>query len=632
VTHHLDFVVVALCFAAIAHTLAIVILADQHLRRAERTLEWPGALALVYGGAAWGAWGVSGAATSTALLLVAALVTAGLVARPLRSFWPAGRLLLVTHVQLLVAGLVWGIGFVLTAPVSPLTRGLMLAALPLLPLTLVNGLVRALEGSEVLCRRTWRRPRWPLVPAPRLRYPKVSLHVPAHAEPPEEVIATLDALSRLEYPNFEVLVIDNNTADPALWRPVEEHCRRLGERFRFFHLENWPGAKAGALNFALTRMAPDAEIVSVIDADYRADPKFLVSLIGYFDDPRLGFVQTPHAYRGWEGSLYQRMCNWEYGIFFATTLRSRNERTAAITVGTMCLIRRRALEEAGGWAEWCVTEDSELAPRIHALGYSSIYVNAVFGRGLIPDTFAGYKQQRFRWTYGPVQELKRHFRLFLPRRWASPSALRPAQKVHHMSHGLDHVATGAGFLLAPLGLVSAALMVREGVVIPLPAPVWLALTITVPARLLLQWVSYRAALGCRFTDMLGALVASRALGHTLSVASVWGVFTRRIPWVRTNKFKTLPMGLAALRSARTELTIAAVMMGSAACLMPYAGRAGLASMLLLAAFLQGSTYLAAPMLALLAERDARAAPTVADGTDADVREERRGRASARRAA
>jgi len=47
---------------------------------------------------------------------------------------------------------------------------------------------------------------------------------------------------------------------------------------------------------------------------------------------------------------------------------SYNERDAALTVRTMCLIRRTALEEAGGWAEWCVTEDSELALRIHALG------------------------------------------------------------------------------------------------------------------------------------------------------------------------------------------------------------------------------------------------------------------------
>jgi hypothetical protein len=285
---------------------------------------------------------------------------------------------------------------------------------------------------------------------------------------------------------------------------------------------------------------------------------------------------------------------------------------AAITVGTMCMIRRRALEEAGGWAEWCVTEDSELAPRIHALGYTSIYVNAVFGRGLIPDTFAGYKKQRFRWTFGPVQELKRHFRLFLPQRWATPSALRPAQKLHHLSHGLDHVASGLGFLLAPLGLVAAVLMVLQREVIHVPGPVWVAMTVALPARWLLQWVAYRTAVGCSFGDMIGALIASHALGHTLSVASVRAMCTARIPWVRTSKFKALPVGLAALGAARTELAIGLAMTGSAAALLVLAGPTGLTSMLLLTALFQGSTYFAAPALALLAERELRSGSPHAD--------------------
>ena len=58
--------------------------------------------------------------------------------------------------------------------------------------------------------------------------PKVSIHVPAYNEPPQMLIETLDALARLDYPNYEVIVIDNNTKDEAAWRPVEQHCARLG--------------------------------------------------------------------------------------------------------------------------------------------------------------------------------------------------------------------------------------------------------------------------------------------------------------------------------------------------------------------------------------------------------------------
>ncbi len=125
----------------------------------------------------------------------------------------------------------------------------------------------------------------------------------------------------------------------------------------------------------------------------------------------------------------------------------------------MSLIRRRALEEAGGWAEWCLTEDSELAIRIHAAGYDSVYLPQPYGRGLIPETFADYRKQRFRWTYGPVQELKRHWRLFLPGPLGQPSALTLIQRLHHANHGLDVVFIGLRSLMLPLGTVAATSMV-----------------------------------------------------------------------------------------------------------------------------------------------------------------------------
>lgn len=113
-----------------------------------------------------------------------------------------------------------GAWFIATIPVSTLTRALLFAGYSLLFLTLPTSLVGSFEQWEMLCRRTWWRPRTPLPAGPRDRHPKVSLHVPAYAEPPEVVTATLDALARLRYPNFEVLVIDNNTKDPGPSRPT----------------------------------------------------------------------------------------------------------------------------------------------------------------------------------------------------------------------------------------------------------------------------------------------------------------------------------------------------------------------------------------------------------------------------
>ena len=123
--------------------------------------------------------------------------------------------------------------------------------------------------------------------------PKVSIHVPAYNEPPQMLIETLDALARLDYPDFEVIVVDNNTKDPQVWQPVEQHCRQLGPRFRFFHLDPLPGFKAGALNHALRHTSPDAAVVAVIDSDYKVDARWLRDLVPAFQDPKIAIVQAP---------------------------------------------------------------------------------------------------------------------------------------------------------------------------------------------------------------------------------------------------------------------------------------------------------------------------------------------------
>ena len=597
-----------LLFSALSFAAAVGLVIAQNLRRREPS-----------GPALMASLGVYTIATLATLVLTGssweALVppALGLAAsigahRVLSNFTAAGRLLLVAHVQLMLFGLLWGAWFIATIPVSTFTRALMFAGYPLFVLTLPAQLVTTLEHWEVLCRRNWLRPRTPLPSKSRDHYPKVSLHVPVCSEPPDMVMATLDALAQFRYPNFEVLVIDNNTQDSNLWKPVEAHCQHLGERFRFFHVERLPGAKAGALNFALRHTAPDVELVGVIDSDYQAESDFLERLVGYFDDPRMGFVQTPHDYREWQARLYLRMCYWEYKYFFETVLVSRNERDSAITVGTMCLIRRKALEEAGGWAEWCATEDSELAIRIHALGYSGVYLNTTFGRGLIPETFSGYKQQRFRWTYGPVQELKHHFRLYLPGALGRPSALSAAQKVHHLNHGLAHFNIGLGLLLLPVGVAVITSMLVHREVVHVPLVLWVTAPVLLITGFVLHWLVYRVVMVCSWKDELGALVASMALSYTIATASLWALFTRRIPWRRTDKFKAVPLGLGALGCVRTELLLGVATLLFAIGALAAVPQFGfhLLILLIIGAICQSFNYLAAPALALLAERDIRA--------------------------
>ena len=75
--------------------------------------------------------------------------------------------------------------------------------------------------------------------------------MPAYFEPPEMLKQTLDAVARLDYPNFECVVIINNTPDPEFWQPIQDHCRALGERFKFINAEKVEGFKAGALRIAM---------------------------------------------------------------------------------------------------------------------------------------------------------------------------------------------------------------------------------------------------------------------------------------------------------------------------------------------------------------------------------------------
>ena len=198
--------------------------------------------------------------------------------------------------------------------------------------------------------------------------PKVSIHVPAYNEPSDMLIETLDALARLDYPDFEVIVIDNNTKDEKAWRPVEAHCEKLGERFRFFHVCPLAGFKAGALNFAMKQTAVDAQIVAVIDSDYVVDSNWLRELIPGFQDPRIGIVQAPQDYRDEKASAFKSMCYAEYRGFFYIGMITRNERNAIIQHGTMTMVRRSLLEATGAWAEWCITEDAELGLKIFEAG------------------------------------------------------------------------------------------------------------------------------------------------------------------------------------------------------------------------------------------------------------------------
>jgi cellulose synthase/poly-beta-1,6-N-acetylglucosamine synthase-like glycosyltransferase len=366
--------------------------------------------------------------------------------------------------------------------------------------------------------------------------PFVSLQVPAYNEPPDMVIETLTSLVALDYPAYEVIVIDDNTEDEDLWRPVEAWCR--GHGVKFAHLANWPGYKSGALNYALREMVdPRTELIGVIDADYQLDPHFLSACAPLFADPQVGFIQAPQDYRDWEQAPFYRRLYYSYKYFFAVSQPSRNERDGAIFAGTMGLIRRTALERAGGWDEWCITEDAELSLRLLRDGWSGLHVDRSFGRGVMPLTFEALKGQRFRWCFGGIQILRRHWRLMMPGRPNRGNRMDLGQRWAYLSGavqwygdllavifflfllvGAGNVALGGGLLFRKLsGFLLAA--------IPL-----LVLLGLVRAVALL-----RRGTGASWRDALGAFMVWQSTSIVVARASLQGLFAKEAEFLRTPK-------------------------------------------------------------------------------------------------
>lgn len=362
-------------------------------------------------------------------------------------------------------------------------------------------------------------------------FPKVSIHVPAYFEPVEMLKQTLDAVARLDYPNFECVVIINNTPDPAFWQPIQDHCRALGERFKFINAEKVKGFKAGALRIAMERTAVDAEIIGIIDADYVVEPDWLKDLVPVFADPRVGLVQAPQDHRDGNTSLMHYIMNGEYAGFFDIGMVQRNEVNAIIVHGTMCLIRRAAMDMAGGWAGDTICEDTDLGLAIIEHGWLTHYTNHRYGYGLLPDTYEAFKKQRHRWAYGGFQIVKKHWRRFLP----GNSRLTPDQRREFTLGWLNWLgAESLGVLVAILNLIWVPIVAFADISIPdkiLTFPIIAAFMVSLGHFIVL----YRLRVPVKWGQMLGAMVAAMSVQWTVSRAVANGLITEHLAFARTSK-------------------------------------------------------------------------------------------------
>jgi len=464
--------------------------------------------------------------------ILLAIITFGLLLIDSKSLRGHGRSFLAVVSYFAATAIVW---IVYQYTTLYLTLGMLIIGI-LLVIGMIGILMVLLAEAHEWAEALWigeRRRYMTLEHLADEQLPMVSIHVPAYNEPPEMMKRTLDALAGLNYPDYEVVVIDNNTTDPAVWEPVKAHCEKLGGRFRFFHVAPLEGFKAGALNYGLKHTDPRAEIVAVIDSDYIVTSNWLYDLAPQFVDPKVAVVQAPQDYSDGNVNAFKAMCYSEYAGFFYIGMMTRNERNAIIQHGTMTLVRRKVLEEVGGWAEWCITEDAELGLRIFEQGYEAHYIPRSYGRGVMPDTFLDYKKQRFRWAYGAVQILRHHTQGLFN---FKTSRLTLGQRYHFIAGWLPWLADGFNLLFNMAALLWSLAMILAPKNVDPPMLIFSLLPLTLFAfKTAKLFYIYRTRIGASTLQTLAGGLAGLSLAHTISRAILLGFVTKGMPFIRTPK-------------------------------------------------------------------------------------------------
>jgi len=262
----------------------------------------------------------------------------------------------------------------------------------------------ALYGAEVFGAITtvlfyfvvWK----PLIRTAPLPLPNrsVDIFVPTKNEAVHMLRKTLLACNDLQYPHRTLVLDDGNRPE------VKALCEELN--CIYLARETHEHAKAGNLNFGLKHS--NTEFIAVFDADHVPLPHFLDRLIGYFKDDKIAFVQIPQEFYNIDSFQHRidrkKKTIWgEQYLFFSVIQPGRDRWNAAYFVGSCAMLRRKALDDIGGFATESITEDMLTSIRLHAKGWSSIYHNENLAYGIAAETLKPFHIQRQRWGVGSWQ-------------------------------------------------------------------------------------------------------------------------------------------------------------------------------------------------------------------------------------
>jgi cellulose synthase (UDP-forming) len=244
--------------------------------------------------------------------------------------------------------------------------------------------------------------------------PSVDVLLPTYNESDEVLRATLTGCAAIDYANYRVWVLDDGR---------REWVRDLAERYGATYLTRPDNehAKAGNINAALPRT--NGELILSLDADHVPQPEVLQALVGYFADPRLAMVQTPHEFYNRDSVQHAKDDHHEQSFFFHLIQPGRDAHGAAFWCGSGAVIRRTALVEAGGLSTATITEDFHTSLVIHGAGWTSRFHDEALVYGIAPHNLEQFILQRYRWSAGNLAALwtahspLRRNKLTLRQRW-----------------------------------------------------------------------------------------------------------------------------------------------------------------------------------------------------------------------
>ncbi len=235
-----------------------------------------------------------------------------------------------------------------------------------------------------------------------MRLPMVSIVIPAYNEE-KSIKDTITSLKTLDYPKkkLEIIIINDGSKDRTA-----ERINFLKNELDFTFINNTVNlGKAYCLNLGIKKSK--GEFVVCMDADTRVKHDVIKKTLEHFDAEDVAAVTVGIDVN--PQNFLQRITQIEYaiGISLSLAILSRLN-TAHVTPGPFTIFRKSALEKIGGFDEKNITEDMEIAYRLHKSQYkikcclsSKVYTD-------VPKDLKTLYRQRKRWYTGALQTIVKH--------------------------------------------------------------------------------------------------------------------------------------------------------------------------------------------------------------------------------